>query len=236
MQSISLLLPNDSTKQVLPAVQALIRPLSCPTPLCTSHFVQPELPIGRALASVYFAHRSDLETRTSVNLIHPIAAPHSESTGYSCRAAHTPCWPPYFARRHPASTVHPCVRHLVSPPPVHRRRPSAGSCSELARCLALSAGVAAAGLPASKPSRIAIANSGHTSSPSLSRPSLLSEAKLCALPHHTTPYTSTPDSPLYIRPRPDKSASDSSCAPRGGKFSRPPSHHELGAISTDTSK
>lgn len=86
--AITLLLPNDSAQPVLSASRAAIRP-PCPTvlahsicPACASYWQSP--------CVSFFRHsRSPSDARTSVNLTHPIAAPHSESNRYSCRASPT---------------------------------------------------------------------------------------------------------------------------------------------------
>ncbi|KAL2109553.1 hypothetical protein VUR80DRAFT_2297 [Thermomyces stellatus] len=85
--------------------------------------VLPELPIGRTLASVYFARRSYLETRTSCQ-------PHPSDRSSTQRVkrvlvprpnhAHT-LLAPVLPCRHPSSIVNPRVRRLGEPTlPEHR--------------------------------------------------------------------------------------------------------------------
>lgn len=205
---------------MLSAVPALIRSRGGPTPFahltCAAGASYWKKPLRQFILPIAVTSRRE----PPVNLIHPIAAPHSESKGYSCRAPPTHLAGPRAPRPSP-DLDHTSLRQatwLVSPPSTARRS-CAASCSELARCLVLSAAPPQPGSPAS-PSRPAIANSSHTSSPSLFRPSLLSEAKLCALaPHHTTPVHAQARRCASV-PRPDKSVPRTALVHREEEFFR----------------
>ena len=220
-----------STKQVHLAVPPLIRSLRAPPP---QHilFVQPELPIGRVLASVYFAHCSDLGRRELlINLIHPIASstPASQKGTRAAPSTYLAGPIPRVAIA-PFSGTHPCIQRLVSRLLFHRK---VSSCLEPAASLRV---VLVLICPATSSAQLLAFKSTHIANSQATPPAPLTLASPCSpAPGFVLSYHHTPQARRCTFTSPShQSPLDSSCAPRRGKFSRalPPAF--LDASSADT--